>query len=115
MLCISCYREKLYSTNCSNIPLKKNMKISILRDLYSTFQEYLYPENNPTYYPNKETNVTEVVQTWWNLFISKNLLKLECNNSYSGSTIARINNMPGASYTERYNELGNPDLILYSE
>lgn len=107
----SCSKEELQSYNCSCLTLNKGMKVSILGDSYSTFQNFLYPANNPTYYPNKKAEVTDVTQTWWSLFITKNQLRLEHNNSYSGSTITRKNNTQ-SSYVERYTELGNPDIIF---
>lgn len=110
--CLSCNKEELKSTNCSCLNLNKGMKVSILGDSYSTFQNFLYPESNPSYYPNKSTGVTDVAQTWWHLFITLNQLKLEYNNSYSGSTIALKNNNYKSSYVERYTELGDPDIIF---
>ena len=86
LLSTSCVREELHASHYTDINIKDGMKVSILGDSYSTFQGYLYPESNRTYYPNEKTGVTEVSQTWWNLFIKEQNLKLECNNSYSGST-----------------------------
>lgn len=108
----SCSKEELECSNCTNIFLTKDMKVSILGDSYSTFQEYLSPNSNLTYYPQSQTGVTEVTHTWWYQFISQNQLYLECNNSYSGSTVARKPNTKGTSYVERYPDLGNPDLIF---
>ena len=88
------------------------MKVSILGDSFSTFQGYLSPNTNQTYYPNSQTEVTEVTHTWWYQFISQNQLHLECNNSYSGSTVARKPNTKGYSYIERYPELGKPNIIF---
>lgn len=112
LLTFSCSKEELEYSNCTNISITKEMKISILGDSYSTFQGYLSPSHNPTYYPKLQTGVTEVVQTWWYQFISQNQLYLECNNSYSGSTVARKPNTKETSYVERYPDLGNPDLIF---
>lgn len=111
-LTFSCSKEKLECSNCFNIPIKEGLKVSIIGDSYSTFQGYLSPNANPTYYPNSKTEVTDVTQTWWHLFITRNNLILESNNSYSGSTVARKPNVIGSSYVERYPELGNPDLIF---
>lgn len=111
-LTLSCSKEELECSNCTNISLTKDMKVSILGDSYSTFQGYLSPNANPTYYPNLKTEVTDVTQTWWHLFITRNNLILEFNNSYSGSTVALKPNMKRSSYVERYPELGNPDLIF---
>lgn len=108
----SCSKEKLECKNCLDTFIQKGIKVSILGDSYSTFQDYLYPNTNPAYYPNQITEVTEVTQTWWYKFITQNQLNLECNNSYSGSTIARKPSAKRSSYVERYPELGNPDLIF---
>lgn len=111
-LTFSCSKEKLECSNCFNISIKKGFKVSIIGDSYSTFQGYLSSNTNPTYYPNSRTEVTDVTQTWWHLFITRNNLILESNNSYSGSTVARKPKVKGSSYVERYLELGNPDLIF---
>lgn len=112
-LTFSCSKkEELECSNCLNISIKKGMKVSILGDSYSTFQGYLFPSTNPTYYPKEPTKVTDVTQTWWYLFITQNELKLEYNNSYSGSTITQIANYEGTAYVERFLDLGNPNLIF---
>lgn len=112
MLATSCVQAELHASHCTDINIKDGMKVSILGDSYSTFQGYLYPESNRTYYPNEKTGVTEVSQTWWYLFIREQNLKLECNNSYSGSTIARKADKQETAYVERYPDLGNPELIF---
>ena len=112
IIIFSCSKEEPKCSNCANISLSKDMKVSILGDSYSTFQGYLSPNGNPTYYPNSRTEVMDVTQTWWYQFITRNNLILESNNSYSGSTVARKPNVEGKSYIERYLELGNPDFIF---
>lgn len=84
----SCSKEELECINCTDISLAKDMKVSIIGDSYSTFKGYLSPSSNPTYYPKIVTEVTEVSHTWWHQLITQNQLRLECNNSYSGSTVA---------------------------
>ena len=111
-LLLSSSKEELKSKNCSNTFITKGLRVSILGDSYSTFKGYLFPSTNLTFYPNPDIGITEVTQTWWNLFIKQNQLKLEYNNSFSGSTVARKTNAKGTSYVERYPELGNPDLIF---
>lgn len=108
----SCSKEELECSNCTNNFITKDMKVSIIGDSYSTFKGYLSPSSNPTYYPNSPTGVTETSHTWWYQFIAQNQLNLECNNSYSGSTIAQKPNAKESSYVERYPELGNPDVIF---
>lgn len=112
LLTTSCTQEELHASHCTGITVKDGMRVSILGDSYSTFRGYLYPESNRTYYPNEKTGVTDVSQTWWHLFIKEQKLKLECNNSYSGSTIARNSDRQRTAYVERYLELGNPELIF---
>lgn len=108
----SCTKEELHATHWTEVTVKSGMRISILGDSYSTFRGYLYPESNLTYYPNEKTGVMEVNQTWWKLFIKEQGLKLECNNSYSGATIAKRTDRQGTAYVERYLELGTPELIF---
>ena len=43
-------------------------KVSILGDSYSTFQG-VNPEGYNPFYPNDRNDVTEVSQTWWDLYI----------------------------------------------
>lgn len=112
IITFSCSKEELECSNCTNILLTKGMKVSIIGDSYSTFKGYLSPSSNPTYYPNTQTEIKEVSHTWWYQFITQNQLRLECNNSYSGSTVVRKPSAKGNSYVERYPELGNPDLIF---
>ena len=112
IIIFSCSKEELECSNCADTFLSKDMKVSILGDSYSTFQGYLSPNSNLSYYPKSQTGVTEVTQTWWHQFISQNQLYLDCNNSYSGSTMALKPRVKGSSYVERYPELGNPDLIF---
>lgn len=112
IITFSCSKEELEYNNYTNISIVKDMKVSILGGSNSTFKGYLSPSGNPTYYPNSPTGVTEVSHTWWHQFITQNQLCLECNNSYSGSTVARKPGANGSSYVERYPELGNPDLIF---
>lgn len=104
-----CQQEEFTVENCSSIGISRGMRVSILGDSYSTFRGFLTPESNATYYPS--LNVESVEQTWWGLFIKHNELILECNNSYSGSTIAMKSNVTN-SFVERSSFLGNPDLIL---
>lgn len=94
-------------------------KISILGDSYSTFSEYI-PEGFLTWYmpdpTDGRTDVTQVDQTWWNIFINENGYQLEKNNSYSGSTICNTGydqkDYSDRSFITRVNQLGNPDLIF---
>ena len=62
--------------------------LSILGDSYSTFRGWI-PEGNSCYYPNPQSvdDVLRVEQTWWNRMISRNGMRLLCNESYSGATV----------------------------
>ncbi|MDE5739938.1 MAG: SGNH/GDSL hydrolase family protein, partial [Bacteroidaceae bacterium] len=66
--------------------------VTIFGDSYSTFEGYLMPENNLTWYfldrQVKDNDVVAVEQTWWHQLLKKNGWRLCMNNSYSGSTIS---------------------------
>ncbi len=94
-------------------------KVSILGDSYSTFEGYLNPDSNKTWYyksAKNNTDVTSVDQTWWDLFIKKNSYTLDVNNSFSGSTISntgyRNQDYSDRSFIARMNQLGKPDIIF---
>lgn len=96
-------------------------KVSILGDSYSTFAGWLSsPENLAWYKPvpkkGRATDVTDVNQTWWKIFIDEHGYEFEKNNSYSGSTICNTG-YGGKDYTDqsfvtRLTDLGDPDMIL---
>lgn len=96
------------------------LKVSILGDSYSTFEGWI-PEGYLAWYKpvpkeGRPTDVTEVDQTWWKLFIDRNGYELERNNSYSGSTVCNTG-YDGRDYSDqafisRIGMLGDPDLIL---
>lgn len=94
--------------------------VSILGDSYSTFEGFLEPSSNAIWYfadPQRDlTDVDDVEQTWWHLFITGGGYKLEKNNSFSGSTVCNTG-YGGADYTDRsfisrMDNLGCPDIIL---
>ena len=94
--------------------------VSVLGDSYSTYEGYIEPATNWTWYFTKPrvetTDVNDVKQTWWHQFIKNNGYKLEKNNSYSGSTVC-YTGYDGADYTDisfvsRMDNLGNPDIIF---
>lgn len=97
-------------------------KISILGDSYSTYEGYMTPSTNLSWYagedggPNKENDVISVEQTWWKQMIDKAGLKLEINNSYSGSTVCYTGydkkDYSDRAFITRMNNLGNPDIIV---
>lgn len=103
-------------SSCIVIP----KRVSVIGDSYSTFQNFVIPDTNLCYYgvPNNGviTDVKKVADTWWLRFINEHGYKLECNNSYSGSTICNTGyekaDFTDRSFITRMEELGNPDIIL---
>lgn len=94
-------------------------KISILGDSYSAFSGYLTPATNTYWYGTEAAagnDVTRVEQMWWHLLINQLGDRLECNNSYSGSTICNTGygaaDFTTISFITRMKELRNPDIIL---
>ena len=67
-------------------------KVSVLGDSYSTFEGFMTPSCNLSWYAGedgkgKRNDVSRVEETWWHLLIKKQGWTLEANNSYSGATI----------------------------
>ena len=96
--------------------------VSILGDSYSTFQGYLTPDTNVTWYfdPYKDfnTDVQCVTQTWWHQLIREEGYRLCMNNSFSGATICNSGyhgkDFTDRSFITRMKNLGNPDIIFIS-
>ena len=99
------------------------LKVTIFGDSYSTFEGYLTPDTNESWYytaenPHRDKNndVTKVEQTWWWQVIDQMGWKLEKNNSYSGSTVGyygyQNENYQPRSFNTRVSDLGEPDIIL---
>lgn len=94
-------------------------RVAILGDSYSTFENYLSNDTNAVWYlqgKQKRTDVTDVEQTWWHLLLMEKGWLLECNNSFSGSTICytgyRKEDYQNRSFHNRLRYLGSPDIIL---
>ena len=95
-------------------------KASILGDSYSTFYGHVFPSSNICWYgvpgEKKENDVTKVEETWWYRFIHEHDFQLECNNSYSGTTICYTgyngSDSSKNSFIARIPDLGAPDIIL---
>ena len=101
----------------ANAQCKKS--VAIFGDSYSTFENYLSCDTNAVWYfqgKQKKTDVTDVEQTWWHLLLKEKGWKLECNNSFSGSTICytgyRKEDYQNRSFHTRLRYLGSPDIIL---
>lgn len=103
--------------------LQAQTRVTIFGDSYSTFEGYLTPATNETWYwsensphRNKKNDVTKVEQTWWWQVIDQMGWKLEKNNSYSGSTVGYFGyqneNYQPRSFNTRVADLGEPDVIL---
>ena len=97
---------------------------SILGDSYSTFEGFI-PAKNECYYPRPESvdDVLTVEQTWWHILMTRNHLRLLCNESYSGATVCtqvREPQPPESSFTVRAHYLkkyrdengAGPDVII---
>ena len=99
---------------------KRDVSVTIFGDSYSTFEGYLMPENNLTWYlldrQQKDNDVVTVENTWWHQLLKKNGWKLCMNNSYSGSTISSSGygkaDYSDRSFVTRSTNLGNPDIIF---
>ena len=101
----------------ANAQCKKS--VAIFGDSYSTFENYLSCDTNAVWYfqgKQKKTDVTDVEQTWWHMLLKEKGWKLECNNSFSGSTICytgyRKEDYQNRSFHNRLRYLGSPDIIL---
>ncbi len=109
----------ILSANCSAYSQSKK-SVSILGDSYSTFENFVEPKGNALWYFTKSnpdlTDVKDVKQTWWHQFISQNDLRLEKNNSFSGSTICNTGynkeDYSDRSFITRMDNLGSPDMIF---
>ena len=90
-------------------------KVSILGDSYSTFQN-VNPEGYNPFYPNDRNDVTEVSQTWWDLYIKAKGYQLEKNDSWGGSTICGTGygrmDASRNNFISRVDRLGDPDIIF---
>ena len=98
---------------------QQRLRISILGDSYSTFQNYI-PEGNEVWYfdpiDKKRTDVSNVRQTWWWQVIKEGGYLLEKNESWSGATICYTgyndDDYSPRSFITRLPRLGCPDIIL---
>lgn len=96
------------------------VKVSVLGDSYSTFEGWI-PEGYIAWYKpvpkeGRPTDVTDVGQTWWKMFVDSGDYVLEANNSYSGSTVCNTgyggNDYSDRSFVSRVGLLSEPDIIF---
>lgn len=66
---------------------EKYGSFSVIGDSYSTFMGFTDPLPNAQWYPHAGNAMASVEQTWWKMFERESGVKLEQNNSFSGSTI----------------------------
>lgn len=98
---------------------KDSLRVTIFGDSYSTFEGYITPSTNETWYFAKGRNnndVKHVEETWWYQVAERMAWKVDRVNAYSGSTVC-CTGYGGADYTERafitrMDNLGEPDVIL---
>lgn len=98
----------------------QTQSVSVLGDSYSTFEGFLTPDTNLTWYGSRpdpqQTDVTDVRQTWWHRLVTDMGWKLCTNNSYSGSTICNRGyygkDYSDRSFLARMGNLGCPDIIF---
>lgn len=94
--------------------------VAILGDSYSTFEGYIYPDTNESWYfvknNPKHTDLNDVRDTWWWRVVKEGGYKLGVNNSYSGATICYTGYNDAdyslRSFITRLPQLGTPDIIL---
>lgn len=101
------------------VAAKKYASFSVLGDSYSTYKGYVVPDTNFVWYadtPLNLTDVTNVKDTWWSRLVEKTGIKLDKNNSFSGSTVCnrgyRGEDYSDRSFITRMDKLGNPELII---
>ena len=95
------------------------LRISILGDSYSTYQNYI-PEGNEVWYfepmDARNTDVNDVRQTWWWQVVKEGGYLLEKNESYSGATICYTGyndeDYSPRSFITRLPRVGSPDILL---
>ncbi len=110
----------LLSLLCSIAVMAQQQSIAILGDSYSTFEGYITPADNITWYFQnenpKQTDVYDVRQTWWHILCQENNYRIAINNSYSGATICYTGyngeDYKSRSFITRADNLGEPDIIL---
>lgn len=64
----------------------EKIRLSILGDSFSTYKGWI-PEGYETWYGDGDTNIKGVEETWWYQLMKEFGMSLECNCSYSGSTV----------------------------
>ena len=104
----------LMVATCACLSAQKK-KVSVLGDSYSTFVGVI-PSNYSSFYPNDRNDVTEIEQTWWDLYIKAKGYALEKNDSWGGTTICGTGygrmDTSRSNFISRVDSLGHPDIIF---
>lgn len=101
----------------SSSAVSSKKRVSLLGDSITTFQGYTTLPNNYEY-PKESSypDFTSVTQTWWYQLIynKMNNATLEVNSSITGTCVQNTTSTghPGYGFLNRYEELGNPDVIF---
>ena len=103
----------------TNLNAQNKLRVSILGDSYSTFENYIPQGNEPWYFQKLDTNRTDVCNvrhTWWWQMLTNGGFLLEKNDSYSGATISYTGyndeDYSPRSFITRLPRLGSPDIII---
>ena len=98
---------------------QQRLRLSILGDSYSTYQNYIPDGNEPWYFEpmdKRNTDVSDVKQTWWWQVVKEGGFLLEKNESYSGATICYTGyndeDYSDRSFITRLPRVGSPDILL---
>lgn len=103
----------------SNISNKKKNTFSILGDSWSAIKDFVHPSTNAFWYPTSDpdaqgygqiNDVGTYADMWWYKFAYNYNIRLVCNNSWSGSKIAKSTN---SCFLNRVDDIGDvPELII---
>ncbi|MBQ8321229.1 MAG: hypothetical protein IJX92_02555 [Clostridia bacterium] len=94
--------------------------VMIFGDSYSTFKGYI-PDGYAIYYDGVNgTDLKDVSQTWWDIFVKGYGLNLVLNNSWSGSTVCYTGRQNPeyarrSSFVNRMEELARDDFYNKNE
>lgn len=101
-----------------NVPGRHYNSFSILGDSYSSYDGFMNPTSNRSWYPNVNNDVVSVTQCWWHLFANEYQSALIQNNSFTGSTISYDGYASGTtdgkaeSFVTRVKNIANAELLI---